>query len=136
MEPDGLATPDTPPVDRVDGVSRRGSRRLRERRSQREKLPLDRRAQTARLLGPNEGALPTAARPVRRLPPVRTSTTRVVRVLVAATAGARRTFPVGRHGFRMRVMEAAPDRRVRKHGRKRERSDEAIHECLRLENVS
>jgi len=57
-------------------------------------------------------------------------------VLVAATTGAGRTFPVARHGFRMRVMEAASERRVRKHGRKRKRSDEAIHECLRLQNLN
>ena len=67
---------------------------------------------------------------------MRTSTIHLAWVLVAATTGAGRTFPVARHGFRMRVMEAASERHVRKHDRKRERSDEAIHECLRLENVS
>jgi len=60
----------------------------------------------------------------------------VASMFMAATTVAARSRPVARRDMRMRVMRAASERHVHKHGGKRKRSDEAIHECLRLENAS
>jgi len=67
---------------------------------------------------------------------VRTIAIAVASMFMAATTVAARSRPVARRGMRADVMQAAPERHVREHGGKRERSDEAIHECLRLENAT